>query len=247
MVNFHCLSCFLRSPKIAQKVFFLALIICLCSDLFCLSNIYTATSSTFKGINPTSSLDSTSIAELNRGGSSSYNQQPFFLRSTYKLKGDEAQTFFVRQVPGDGSCLFHSIAAWLSYIKFDKHLDFDHKMRSLSSRLRRLAVDTLIQNRTLMLENGEEISSFGLLDLVAEHYNITAHEYCQQMLDTKTWGGGPEIVALSNHFQCPIHVYQLCTVGLFPMRSFRLELCATFGSPCFDSKAPIQLLCADGR
>ena len=30
----------------------------------------------------------------------------------------------------------------------------------------------------------------------------------------KTWGGGPEIIALSNLFRCPIHVYELCTVNV---------------------------------
>eukprot|EP01039_Chlorochromonas_danica_P008805 gene8805-9709_t len=179
--------------------------------------------------------------------SSSPATSPFFLKSTYQVKGEDHSHFFVRQVPGDGGCLFHSIATWLSYATFNKHLDFDWRMRYLSIRLRELSVDILQKNQTLYVEDNECIDTCSLLEAVGEHYNLSALDYCQRMLDPKTWGGGPEIVALSNHFQCPIHVYNLCTVGNFLKRSFRLELCAKFGSPLFDARAPIQLLCADGR
>lgn len=82
---------------------------------------------------------------------------------------------------------------------------------------------------------------------------MTSTDYCEQMSNPRTWGGGPEIVALSNHFRCPIHVYQLSTTGkgggvLFSKPpTFSFELCAKFGSPQFDNKTTIYLLCADGR
>ena len=80
---------------------------------------------------------------------------------------------------------------------------------------------------------------------------MTNEEYCNTMRDCRSWGGGPEIVALSTHFQCPIFVYQLCASRtLFPWQkaSFEVELSACFGSPHFDRiNSPIHLLCADGR
>jgi hypothetical protein len=172
---------------------------------------------------------------------------PFFLRSSYQVKGDEQNEFFVRQVPGDGGCLFHSIATWLTYATFDKHLDFDWRMRYLSIKLRELSVEVLRRNQSLHLENNYFINSVDLLDMVGERYNMSSYEYCAQMLDEKTWGGGPEIVALSNHFQCPIHIYNLSVARPFLKKTFKLQLLAKFGSPIFDTKAPIQLLCADGR
>mmetsp|Transcript_12596 Transcript_12596/g.20949 ORF Transcript_12596/g.20949 Transcript_12596/m.20949 type:complete len:275 (-) Transcript_12596:54-878(-) len=171
-----------------------------------------------------------------------------FLKDTYKVKGDDKQVFHVRQVPGDGGCLFHAITAWITYLQTNKHMDFDWRMRNLSQKLRHLAVHILQQNNTLVIENGDVMDSSLLLEMVSDIYDLNTTEYCQQILDPRTWGGGPEIVALSNHFKCPIHVYQLCTSRSF-MRGlyFSLELCGKFGSPNFDEKSPMYLLCADGR
>ena len=171
-----------------------------------------------------------------------------FLKGSY-LSSKEKQLFRVRQVPGDGGCLFHAISAWLSFLQTNSHLEFDQSMHEFSLRLRKLAVNILQRNQSLVLEHGEAIDTCTLLDMVADHYNMTSTEYCEQMFDPSTWGGGPEIVALSNHFRCPIHVYQLTTVRsfFFGPKSFGLELCAKFGSPDFDEKLPICLLCADGR
>lgn len=179
-------------------------------------------------------------------------QHRSFLDSTYGVKDNKAFDFCVRQVPGDGSCLFHSISAWLSFLQTRKHHDFDSRLRGLSLKLRHLAVSVLQQpNTTLVLEDGEEISTTQLVDVIAEQYNIKPAEYCTSMLDPRTWGGGPEIVALSHHFKCPIHVYQLCTERSifkpFSSPQFKLEICAKFGSPIFDAKEPICILCADGR
>ena len=42
-----------------------------------------------------------------------------FLKDVLKLRGATRDYFAVRQVPGDGSCLFHSISVWLSHkLKF---------------------------------------------------------------------------------------------------------------------------------
>lgn len=226
---------------------------------------------------------------------------------------DQPEYFLVRQVPGDGSCLFHAIASWLSYLASGQHLSFEYccnysdyekvmnrslcvstvmngtkplaipatlksvslnvsntmcagiignstqcipstegswpLLYELSKQLRELSVSILQANQTLELEDYEVLNSSQLVEAVAEHYNVTPAEYCTSMLDPQTWGGGPEIVALSNHFQCPIFVYQLGTEGegMFPMKQFCLELCARFGYPVFADKEPIHILCADGR
>ena len=178
---------------------------------------------------------------------SPFRSHSFFLRSTYSVKGDENQSFHVRQVPGDGGCLFHSIATWLSYIRLQKHVDFDWRLRHISSKLRIVAVQTLLQNETLHLENDECLEARELVKMVGDHYNMTAEEYCDAMLNCKTWGGGPEIVALCNHLKCPIYVYQLATQGFHNKKNFCLELCAKFGHPAFSDKSPLHILCADGR
>mgnify|MGYP000215118522 CR=1 FL=1 len=175
-----------------------------------------------------------------------------FIDGEYAVKSEQKAKFRIRQVPGDGGCLFHAISAWLSFLESGSHLDFDWRMRKLSQHLRHIAIKVLSKpNTTLVLENGEVMESTALLGMISDVYGLQPSEYCEKVLDPRTWGGGPEIVALSNHFRCPIHVYQLCSdrnlVNVFWKTGFQLELCAKFGSPTFDSKAPICLLCADGR
>ena len=137
-----------------------------------------------------------------------FPQHKYFLRESYKVKGDDQLAFRVRQVPGDGGCLFHAISACVSYSQTNAHVEFDWRLRNLSHKLRHLAVSILKGNQTLVVESGESVDSCGL----------------------RTWGGGPEIVALSNHFRCPIHVYQLgVSSGLFQKTAFCFEPCAKFG------------------
>ncbi len=201
-----------------------------------------------------------SVSVSTSKGLSHISRHRSFLKSHYTVKDDtKNEKFMVRQVPGDGGCLFHAISAWILFVKHKKHVDFDRKALSLSNKLRSLAVRTLKKNDTLILENEECSYSCDLLEKVAEHYNITSDKYCHQMLHPKTWGGGPEIVALCNHFQCPIHVYKLThsndsnnPASLFntsetKVPEFQLRLEARFGSPTFDDKHPMSLLCADGR
>ena len=173
---------------------------------------------------------------------------PSLLPKIYRSqRHDGKRRFAVRQVPGDGGCLFHAIAAVLRYEQVGSHHDFDAAMKNMSRCLRQLSVDTLMRDGLVLVMEGEEKTTTGdLLETVAEHYNITVASYCSNMRLYHTWGGGPEIVALSNALQRPIHVYELCTDGYFS-KSFALKVCARFGTPHFDEKPAIHILCADGR
>jgi len=165
------------------------------------------------------------------------------------VKGNKSLAFYVRQVPGDGSCLFHSLAAGLSYITTSDHLEFDKSLRHLSKSLRDMSIETLAQrNELLIIENNQTMLSQDLLEIVCTHYNYSSsQQYLEDLKNPKTWGGGPEIVAISNRLRRPVHVYELCSDGFIGMKKFKLALCGRFGSPVFDDKAPLYLLCADGR
>lgn len=176
------------------------------------------------------------------------NLHPSFLESTYHCENEE---FLVRQVPGDGGCLFHSLAVCLSHI-FNSNFhfcDFDSKTRQLSDKLRQLSVDVLSSNNvTLHMESENYVMSNVLLELVAYHYNSTTQEYLEKMRLAHTWGGGPEIVCLSNALKRPIFVYELdCIGGLFRKKCFQLKVNTKFGIPDYEKKEPLHILCADGR
>jgi len=121
----------------------------------------------------------------------------------------------VRQVPGDGNCLFHSIATCLSYAANGTHVCMrdTSNLYAVSRMLRAAAVDCLAQNphRRLFLQGGEYLRAGELVSAAAAQYDLTGEEYCDQMGRDSYWGGGPEIVALCNVLRRPIHVYELCS------------------------------------
>mmetsp|Transcript_3877 Transcript_3877/g.8669 ORF Transcript_3877/g.8669 Transcript_3877/m.8669 type:complete len:440 (+) Transcript_3877:111-1430(+) len=185
----------------------------------------------------------------------------------------------IRQVPGDGNCLFHSIAACLHYELNDGrcHLPMDSydcigKLRVKSLELRNNAVDVL-QNverngrRKLFLQGEEYLEAHELLGAAAAQFDLEGEEYCELMRKESYWGGGPEIVALCNYLQRPIHIYELmpadeasnnqandnnsnnqgCNNMKKTSTQFTLRRMACFGSPKFDRREPLHILSADSR
>ncbi len=64
----------------------------------------------------------------------------------------------------------------------------------------------------LFLQGNEYLYRDDLLHVAASQYDLTGREYCDLMRKDGVWGGGPEIVAISNYLARPIHVYELVTV-----------------------------------
>lgn len=163
--------------------------------------------------------------------------------------GDWNQSFCIQQVQGSGDCLFHSIAIGMAFEDEDRHLDmFDPVLTDRVKELRALAVKTLTDdpNRTLHLEGDQELVTSELVEAAAEQYGVTAEEYCRSMRQSGVWGGGPEILALANALERPIHVFE--PVAACNGTEFRLQLCGAFGSPRFDQKGKtVCIIAADDR
>jgi OTU-like cysteine protease len=167
----------------------------------------------------------------------------------------------IRQVPGDGSCLFHSLSLCLRHAVNGTHWNMDcdiNELFTFSNSLRQMAVDCLLegQQRKLFVQGNEWLPAQELADIAAQQYGLTGAEYCAAMRDETTWGGGPEIVALSNVLRRPIHVYELCVVnnnkshnnkGTATATAFGLRRMACFGSPRYDHASALHVLSADSR
>jgi hypothetical protein len=155
----------------------------------------------------------------------------------------------IRQVPGDGNCLFHSISTCYAHAVNGTHLDLrtSESLQWLyqnSARLREQAVDCLEQRRKLLFLQGHEyLKAQDLVDAAASQYGISGSEYCHLMRQDSYWGGGPEVVALCNVLQRPIHVYELFVSD----NRFVLRRMACFGSPKFDRQQALHILSADSR
>lgn len=112
----------------------------------------------------------------------------------------------IRQVPGNGSCLFLSIAAGILYNQSLKNGANQHptmsQVQNLSRKLRNQAVDILAHSishsKKLIMQKDESILASELVKLAANQYGITSNEYLENMRNARVWGGGPEIVALAN-------------------------------------------------
>lgn len=156
----------------------------------------------------------------------------------------------IRQVPGDGNCLFHSLTICLSKVENGTHFCYDNNLDELrhhSRQLRERAVDFLAAKpkRLLYLQGREYMRARDLIETAASPYGCTPEEYCHTMRQESFWGGGPEVVALCNLLQRPIHIYEL-----YPHkknREFRLRRMACFGSPKFDRNEALHILSADSR
>lgn len=74
-----------------------------------------------------------------------------------------------------------------------------------------LAVTTLseISGPPLHLEGVETIPRHELLTTAAGNQELSVDAYCEWLRSSSAWGGGPEIVALSNALRRPIFVYEL--------------------------------------
>jgi len=176
---------------------------------------------------------------------------PEVLKALDAPAGQSGQSgfFCIQQVQGSGDCLFHSIAISMAYADEHCHLDmYDSSLTQRVKDLRALAVKTLTENpnRTLHLEGSQSILTSELVDAAAEQYGVTAEAYCASMCKQGVWGGGPEILALVNALERPIHVFE--PVAACNGTEFRLQLCGAFGSPQFDkSGKPVCIVAADDR
>lgn len=156
--------------------------------------------------------------------------------------------FRVKQVPGDGACLFNALAVAVQYLHNGMHSDFDNKTAVLAAALRTCAVGRLSQRQTpLFLGGTEYVSSEDLLAMAAIELNTTVDEYIDLMSQPHTWGGGPEIVAISNILRRPIHLYTVHYSRLWPFRYYiKKSIC--FGEFTNTSACkPLRVLYTDGR
>jgi hypothetical protein len=110
----------------------------------------------------------------------------------------------VRQVPGDGNCLFHSIAACLYRAVNGTHLPMNSydrvgRLRYTSLQLRNAAVDVLQGKqcigfggirggRRLFLQGDEYLEASELLSAAAAQFDLTGDEYCDLMRQESYWG-----------------------------------------------------------
>lgn len=183
----------------------------------------------------------------------------WFLSGTYYAKpAEEAEPVVVRirQVPGNGSCLFLSIAAGILCNESSVHGAHQHPIMSqvqdLSRKLRNQAVDRLeyniLHNKQLIIQNNETINASELVALAANQHGITSNEYLHKMRNVRVWGGGPEIVALANELERSIVLMGIDSADsgqISKDAAIYLKVVARFGPNLVGTNPAIYILSAN--
>ncbi|GAB5036250.1 cysteine protease domain containing protein [Nannochloropsis oceanica] len=154
----------------------------------------------------------------------------------------------VRQVPGDGSCLFHAIYVALAHATNGSHPQEDYDdMCKAAGVLRQTALDYLSQdpNRLLTVTYNQDMKSQELLEMTSKEMGLSAEQYLARLRDPKEWGGGLEIVALANALERPIFLYELKPVGLLFWSRFVFKKMVECGMPKFSPNKSLHILIAD--
>ena len=188
----------------------------------------------------------TSNPSLSRGET----DQWFLSGSKYFATSEKTSTpvpVIIRQVPGNGSCMFLAIAAGILYNESSSDGVKQHPSMSevdkLSRKLRSQAVDILsdaIQNNLqLIVQENESICAVQLVELVANKYGLATDDYLKQMRKPGVWGGGPELIALAN---------KGCNIVLLEKEenTTHLKVSTRFG-PTSQNKNPIYILSANSN
>ena len=164
-----------------------------------------------------------------------------FLSGNFTLMedGDEQVPVRVWQVRGDGSCLFHSIAA-------ARILDDLHSTSIDDARiLRSCAVDVLSDgDRNLTLSGDERITSARLVEMASNRYGISPSRYLEEMKEDCVWGGGPEVVVVANSLGRQIILLEESTAA--DETRIELKVVARFG-PSGGRGPPIYILSTNQR
>jgi len=107
-----------------------------------------------------------------------------FLDEEYDVLGVDGLRMKVRQVPGDGNCLFHALGVSLAFAVNGTHPKTDlRKITPFSTYLRECAVDFLTEDlsRPLKLEGTDTMTTMNLLQLASVQMGVTPEKYCRDM------------------------------------------------------------------
>lgn len=176
------------------------------------------------------------------------------------VSSEDAIPVKIRKNIGYGSCLFHSIAASIltepvlsdcthgNDWEFTAHPSHSEVIAH-SSVLRDIAVAALINgietNAQMVLQQNETISASTLVNEAAGQFSMTAEEYLSEMRHENVWGGGPEMVAVSNSLNRQIVLLETMRHGYFLDNTTYLEVRARLGPQ--STVRPIYILSTDQR
>lgn len=117
-----------------------------------------------------------------------------FLSEKYEVCGETRLRMIVRQVPGDGSCLFHAINLCLGHVSSSNgthpRIDLD-ELNYCSQQLREETVDLLSKGDKILVKEGDEcFPAKDLVAAVAAYEDMDPEVYLASMRQVSVEFGG---------------------------------------------------------
>lgn len=125
---------------------------------------------------------------------------------------DPTKQFTLRNVPGQGDCMFQAVAL-ASFASVGLGAN-DALLRAITKELRALTASVLEQREgNLIIEGKRLAAAAGLLQSAAREEGLSTAAYLQSLrtegVHGGLYGGGPELTVLSNLLRRPISIYEL--------------------------------------
>ena len=125
---------------------------------------------------------------------------------------DGEQSFTMRNVPGEGDCMFLAVAlAAATSMGLGGN---DALLRAISRETRAVVAQVMNStNGTLHIEGNRIVPARSLLESAAKQEGLSSEMYLELLQkegrDGGLYGGGPELTVLSNVLRRPISIYEL--------------------------------------
>jgi hypothetical protein len=125
---------------------------------------------------------------------------------------DERQdTFTLRNVPGQGDCMFQAVAL-ASFASVGLGAN-NVLLQAITKELRSLTASLLEESGNLVIEGSRIVSCKALLASAAKQEGLSTENYLSRLrkegVEGGLYGGGPELTALCNLLRRPISIYEL--------------------------------------
>ena len=171
------------------------------------------------------------------------------VKPQFFVDADDGQQFTMRNVPGDGDCMFQAVALAAST---SMGLGGNNALlRAVSEEIRQVVADILEKGGkgTLNIEGDRSVPANLLLHSSARGLHVNPSTYIEMLRkegrDGGLYGGGPELTVLSNVLRRPISVYEIDRSVPITESECRIQRQGTFGDmfvdPCESIKDSVVL------
>jgi hypothetical protein len=147
----------------------------------------------------------------------------------------DERKFTMRNVPGEGDCMFLAVAlATLASMGLGGN---DVLLKAISRETRQVVASVLQSQGNLVIQGKRIVKTDSLLQSAARRESLSSEEYLQLLVkegvEGGLYGGGPELTVLSNILRRPISVYEMDQTTTSKDSHSNIQCMGVFGQDFF--------------